>query len=81
MTNAAEYATAGTDALRRGDAQKAREYLALAVEGGRTDAPVMLGLARACKALADGAGRVAALDRLLAAEPRNVQALIQRADC
>jgi aspartyl/asparaginyl beta-hydroxylase (cupin superfamily) len=81
MNNAAEYAAAGTEALRKGDAQKAREYLSLAVEGGRSDASVMLGLALACKALADGPGQIAALDRLLAAEPRNVAALILRADC
>ena len=81
MSNAAEYATVGTEALRKGDARKAREYLSRAAEGGRTDAPVMLGLALACKALADGPGQIAALDRLLAAEPRNVPALIFRADC
>ena len=67
--------------LFRSDAKKAREYLSLAAEGGRTDASVMLGLAGACKALADAPGQVAALDRLLTAEPRNVPALIQRADC
>jgi aspartyl/asparaginyl beta-hydroxylase (cupin superfamily) len=81
MSNAAEYANAGTEALRMGDAQKAREYFSRAVEGGRTDAPVMLGLAQACKVLADGPGQVAALDRLLAAEPGNIPALISRADC
>ncbi len=81
MTNAAEYATVGAEALHKGDAHKAREYFLLAAEGGRADATVMLGLARACKALADAAGQVAALDRLLAAEPRNVPALILRADC
>ena len=67
--------------MRKGDAQKAREYLSRAIEGGRTDAPVMLALARACKELADGPGQAAALDRLLAAEPRNIPALILRADC
>lgn len=81
MSNAAELATAGAEALRRGDAQKAREFLSQAVEGGRTDAPVMLGLAAACKALDDRPGQVAALDRLLASEPRNIPALILRADC
>ncbi len=81
MTNAAEYATAGAEALRKGDAERAREYLALAAEGGRADASVMLGLARACKALDDAPGQIAALDRLLTAEPRNILALILRADC
>lgn len=81
MSNAAEYATAGDQALRRGDAQQAREFFSRAAESGRADAPVLLGLARACKALSDEPGQVAALDRLLATEPRNVRGLILRADC
>jgi aspartate beta-hydroxylase len=81
MSNAAEYATAGAVALRKGDARKAQEFYSLAVASGRHDAPVLLGLASACRLLSDTAGQVAALDRLLAAEPRNLPALIQRADC
>ena len=42
MNNATEYAAAGTEALRKGDAQKAHEYLSLAVEGGRTENPAVL---------------------------------------
>ncbi|HSD74917.1 MAG TPA: aspartyl/asparaginyl beta-hydroxylase domain-containing protein [Steroidobacteraceae bacterium] len=80
MSNAIEYATAGAEALRRGDPLKARELLQRAADNGRADATVMLGLARACKALADERGMTAALDRLLASEPRNVPALILRAD-
>lgn len=45
------------------------------------NASALLQLARACRSKGDAAGQVAALDRLLAAEPRNVPALIQRADC
>ena len=37
-------------------------------------------MAHACRALGDGPGQIAALDRLLAAEPRNVRALIMKAD-
>lgn len=81
MSNAAEYATAGTEALRKGDARKAQELYSLAVAAGRDDVPVLLGLARACKALADLQGQVAALDRALAIEPGNIPALIWRADC
>jgi len=78
---ATDYAVAGADALRRGDAHTARELFLRALEGGRNDAPVLLGMAHACKALADVAGQVQVLDRLLAAEPRNILALILRADC
>ncbi len=80
MSNAIENATAGAEALRQGDALKARELLQRAADGGRADAAVMLGLARACQSLADEKGMAAALDRLLAAEPRNIPALILRAD-
>jgi aspartate beta-hydroxylase len=81
MTTAAEYANAGAEALRGGDPRKARDLFTRAAAGGLAGSAVMLGLARACKALSDETGQVAALERLLAAEPRNVPALIQRADC
>ena len=81
MSNAAVYASAGAEALRLGDARKARELLSSAAANGNTDTSVLLGLAQACKALADQKGQIAALDRLLAAEPRNIRALILRADC
>jgi aspartyl/asparaginyl beta-hydroxylase (cupin superfamily)/cell division septum initiation protein DivIVA len=80
VSNAIEDAAAGAEALRRGDALQARALLQRAAEGGRNDATVMLGLARACQALADEKGLSAALDRLLAAEPRNIPGLILRAD-
>jgi aspartate beta-hydroxylase len=44
-------------------------------------AAALLDLARECRLKGDAAGEAAALDRLLAAEPRNVLALIRRADC
>jgi aspartate beta-hydroxylase len=81
VNTAADHAAAGADALRRGDARKARELLARASEQSPADPSVLLNLARACKALDDPAGQVAALDRLLAADPRNVLGLVQRADC
>jgi len=80
VTTAAEYAAQGIDALHRGDAPRARELLTRAAET-RADATVLLALAGACKALADESGQVAALDRLLAADPRNLMGLILRADC
>lgn len=75
-----DHALAGAEALRRGDAQGAREQFSRALASGRADAPVLLGLARACGALQDEAGKLAAVERLLAAEPRNLLALIMRAD-
>ncbi|MCS6947453.1 MAG: hypothetical protein NZM12_07550, partial [Steroidobacteraceae bacterium] len=71
---------AGHEALRRGDARAAREHLQRALEAGRADAPVLLGLATAALALNDDEIKVAALDRLLALEPRNLRALILKAD-
>jgi aspartyl/asparaginyl beta-hydroxylase (cupin superfamily) len=45
------------------------------------NAQALLELARECRGKGDAAGEVAALDRLLAAEPRNLLGLIRRADC
>jgi hypothetical protein len=80
VSNAIDHATAGAEALRNGDPHKARELLQRAADDGRADSTVLLGLARACRALADERGMTAALDRLLANEPRNIPALILRAD-
>lgn len=70
----------GLEALRKGDLQRAREYLSRAVNGGRTDAATLLALANACQGLGDPAGRLAAVERLLAVEPRNLRALLIKAD-
>jgi aspartate beta-hydroxylase len=45
------------------------------------NATALLDLARDCRKKGDAAGQAAALDRLLASDPRNIPALIQRADC
>ncbi|MGH8174748.1 MAG: aspartyl/asparaginyl beta-hydroxylase domain-containing protein [Steroidobacter sp.] len=71
---------AGMDALRAGDARNARELFRQVVAGGRADAPSLLGLAHACRALGDDEGKVAAVDRLLKIEPRNLRALMLKAD-
>ncbi|MGE0580531.1 MAG: aspartyl/asparaginyl beta-hydroxylase domain-containing protein [Steroidobacteraceae bacterium] len=72
---------AALDALRAGHARKARDLYLRVMEGGRSDAPVLLGVAHACRLLGDEPGMVAALDRLLAAEPRHTRGLLFRADC
>ena len=73
-------AEAGLQALRSGDAVAARELLARAATRGRDDAAVLLALAQACLALKDDQGSLAAIDRLLALDPRDPYALILRAD-
>ena len=74
-------ARAGVEALRRGDARKARELFELIVDAGQADASSCLGLAYACSRLNDRAGTLAAVDRALALEPRNLRALILKGDC
>lgn len=73
-------AKAGHDALRRGDAVAAREQFVRATSAGNADAATWLGLATACRDLKDFAASFAAVDRALALEPRNIQALIVRGD-
>src|SRR5258705_1390410 len=70
----------GLEALRKGDMLKAREHLGRAMAGGRIDAATLLALANACRSLDDQVGKLAAVDRLLSVEPRNVRALLIKAD-
>lgn len=70
----------GFEALRRGDARGARDLFAAAIGAGADDAAVNVGLAYACRALQDGAGFAAAVDRALARDPRNLHALILKGD-
>jgi aspartate beta-hydroxylase len=66
--------------LRAGDASHARTLFTRALDAGATGAAALLGMADACRALGDKQGMIAALDRLLAAEPRNPRGLIMKAD-
>jgi aspartate beta-hydroxylase len=70
----------GLEALRNGDMLRAREYLSRAMAAGRTDPATLLALANACRSLDDQAGKIAAVERLLTAEPRNLRALLIKAD-
>lgn len=72
--------SAGVEALRKGDAKGARVSFERAIAAGAADAAAHVGLAYACRALGDGAGVLAATARALELEPRNVRALIARAD-
>ena len=70
----------GIEALRQGDARKARESFERVVAAGQADASAYLGLAYACAGLKDHPAARAAVDRALALEPRNLRALIMKAD-
>jgi aspartyl/asparaginyl beta-hydroxylase (cupin superfamily) len=71
---------AGFDALRRGDAARARERFREAIASGEDQAPVHVGLAYACRALKDAAGFAAAVDRALELDARSLHALILKGD-
>jgi aspartate beta-hydroxylase len=73
-------AQSGVQALRRGDPRKARESFERIVAAGQADASTCLALAHACRALEEHAAAHAAVDKALALEPRNLRALILKAD-
>lgn len=73
-------AQSGVEALRRGDPRKARESFERIVAAGRADASACIGLAYACRSLNDNAASLAAVDKALSLEPRNLRALILKAD-
>ena len=71
---------AAIDALRRGDARGARAGFEQVVSAGQADADALLGLAYACGNLRDTAAALSAVDAALALAPRDLRALIYRAD-
>ncbi len=73
-------ARSGVDALRRGDARAARESFERIIASGKADASAQLGLAYACRGLNDVRASRTAVDNALALEPRNLRALILKAD-
>jgi aspartyl/asparaginyl beta-hydroxylase (cupin superfamily) len=73
-------AQSGVDALRRGDARTARESFERIVSAGQADASSWIGLAYACRRLDDKAGAMVAVDKALSLEPRNLRALMFKAD-
>jgi aspartyl/asparaginyl beta-hydroxylase (cupin superfamily) len=80
MQNIDDDLRAGAEALRRGEAVRAREHFSRLLASGRNPTSALLGLAHACSALNDRPGRTAAIDRLLSIEPRNIRGLILKAD-
>lgn len=71
-------AVAALNGGRVAEARQAAETLAARVPGNGS---ILLLLATCCRAEQDKAGEEAALDRLLAASPRAVRALIMKGDC
>jgi tetratricopeptide (TPR) repeat protein len=71
----------GVDALRQGRAAEARGRFQQVTATGRANAQIWLLLATACRGANDAAGEEAAVDRLLAMEPRAVRGHIMKGDC
>ena len=72
--------SAGVEALRAGDVKRARASFERVVASGAADAAAFVGLAYACRGMRDGAGALAAAERALELDPRNIRALIIKAD-
>lgn len=71
----------GAAALQGGQPAEARRLFEKVTQTGRANAQIWLLLATACRADEDPAGVEAAIDRLLALQPRLPRALIMKADC
>jgi hypothetical protein len=72
---------AGVDALRQGRAGEARRLFEQVAEADCPLPPPWFLLAQACRHAGDDPAAERALDRLLAAEPLNIGALILKGDC
>ncbi|HEY0629509.1 MAG TPA: aspartyl/asparaginyl beta-hydroxylase domain-containing protein [Sphingomicrobium sp.] len=71
----------GANALQQGRTGEARRQFERLTAAGRANAQVWLYLAVACRAEQDHGAEEAALDQLLAIEPRAVRARILKGDC
>jgi aspartyl/asparaginyl beta-hydroxylase (cupin superfamily) len=78
-TNPEQLTREGIEAFKRGDYMLARGAFAASV-AARPNPQIFMYLAQACAKTGDSGGQLDALDRLLAAEPRNLHGLIARAD-
>ena len=71
----------GVAAMQRGDARAARLlFQQVANTAGADIAPPWLLIAQACRLERDEAGELAALDKLLADQPRHLRGLIMKGD-
>ena len=71
----------GVEALRQGRPAEARALFQRVTDTGRANGQIWLLLATACRGEGDPAGEEAALDSLLALEPRMVRGHIMKGDC
>lgn len=71
----------GVEALQRGRAAEAKDRFEAVTQTGRASAQIWLLLASACRAAEDFAAEEAALDTLLALEPRTIRGRIMKGDC
>lgn len=67
-------------ALQAGDSKKAREVFERVVASGQADTSSWLGLAFACAQLGDNTATLDAVNKALELEPRNIRAIIFKAD-
>ena len=67
-------------ALQSGDSKKAREVFERVVAAGQADTSSWLGLAFACAQLGDNSATLDAVNKSLEMEPRNIRAIIFKAD-
>jgi aspartyl/asparaginyl beta-hydroxylase (cupin superfamily) len=72
---------AGIAALQQGKAEEARGMFRQVIDRGSPLPPPWFLLAQACHRIGDAAGEEAALDKVLAGQPRNIGALIMKGDC
>jgi len=71
---------AGAAALQSGDAAMARRHFEAIAAAGQADASVWVALALACQQLKDETAMLAAVDKALAVDPRDLRALIMKGD-
>jgi tetratricopeptide (TPR) repeat protein len=71
----------GVAALQQGNAKQAQQLFEEVIGRGSPLPPPWFLLAQACRRAGDHAGEEAALDRVLADQPRNIGALIMKGDC
>jgi aspartate beta-hydroxylase len=80
IVNVRALAESGMQALRAGDATTARDAFEQIAGDGQADASIYFGLAFAYRQLKNHALSVSSIDRALALEPNNLQALVFKAD-
>src|SRR5262245_57247015 len=79
-TEGRTFAHEGVEALRRGDAARARDIFQRAAIAAPADVNAWFGLAISARTLNDRDGAIAAVERVLTLEPGHWRALLMKAD-